>query len=130
MLWYMLWSHAHTIMQHRFLLTCMMIMLICFYTAVDCGEPPIVANGTIRHKITDTTFNAIARYRCDYSFIMAAGNLKIQCLENGDWEMAPQCEFTNTTMSREEYDRLWFTTEVTIGDGTENEHTTKEGKAP
>ena len=95
-----------TILQ-QIVRNCGLFTVQLFVAAVDCGEPPIIENGTLRYM--NTTYKSTVRYRCDYNYIMVDGEAYIRCQENGEWESPPQCEYFNLTLSREEYERLWVT---------------------
>ena len=59
------------------------------YTAVDCGTPPPITNGSPR-TATSTTFGGTATYSCDNGLVIS-GSAVISCLATGSWSTPPSC---------------------------------------
>ena len=59
------------------------------YCIVDCGEPGIPSNGSVRY--VDTLEDSVATYSCDFGFRLE-GNSKRQCQSNAMWSgTVPTC---------------------------------------
>jgi formylglycine-generating enzyme len=61
-------------------------------TAVDCGTPPTVTNGT--HTFTTTTTGSMASYNCNSGYTLS-GSATLTCSATGSWGTAPTCTDTN-----------------------------------
>ena len=63
----------------------------CLYynTAVDCGPPPSVTNGSPGTP-TSTTFRGTVTYSCDSGYSQS-GVATVTCLSDGSWSTTPTC---------------------------------------
>ena len=59
------------------------------HTAVSCGSPPSVLNGTPGIP-TSTTFRGTVTYSCDSGYTHS-GSATITCQASGSWETPPVC---------------------------------------
>lgn len=60
-------------------------------TAVDCGEPPEVANGELRVSgELSYTYLSVVRYHCLVGTLM--GSREVWCTQDGTWSAPPTCE--------------------------------------
>lgn len=72
-----------------------------FLTAVDCGPPPSIMNGTPSAPVT--TFQSTASYSCDlgYQFPSEAQVMNITCQADMTWSgPTPVCEGMNNEFCR------------------------------
>ena len=58
-------------------------------TALDCGTPPAVTNGSPGAPDM-TTFGGTVTYTCDNGFTLS-GSAMITCLATGMWDTPPSC---------------------------------------
>lgn len=68
-----------------------------YISAVDCGPPPIIINGS--PSVPATTFQSTANYTCDmgYQFPSGAQVMAILCQADMMWSgPLPQCQRMNT----------------------------------
>ena len=65
-----------------------LISLIYKLAAVDCGDPPEIANGT--RTWADTTYQSTATYECDPGHALI-GSDTVECQANEDWTSPPEC---------------------------------------
>ncbi len=67
---------------------------------VDCGPPPVVANGTPSGR--DTAFEAVQTYACAAGYVLS-GAAQIRCAPSGNWSPPPQCNDVNECLERDAY---------------------------
>lgn len=59
--------------------------------AIDCGEPPKVANGELKESgELAYTYQSVVRYRCQVGMLM--GSSEVWCRQDGTWSTPPTCE--------------------------------------
>ncbi len=63
--------------------------ITCTHTAVDCGTPPSITNGS-RGIPTTTTFTGTVTYSCNDGYALF-GNATSTCQANATWSRAPEC---------------------------------------
>lgn len=60
-------------------------------TAVNCGEPPEVANGELKSSgELSYTYLSVVRYHCRVGTLM--GSSEVWCTQDGTWSAPPTCE--------------------------------------
>ena len=59
------------------------------YTAIDCGTPPTITNGSPGTP-TSTTFRGTVIYSCDNGYTLS-GSATVTCLASGSWSTTPTC---------------------------------------
>ena len=62
------------------------------YSAVDCGTPPVVTNGSPGSP-DKTTLGGMVTYTCDIGNAMSTGitMTTVSCLANGMWDTPAAC---------------------------------------
>ena len=66
-------------------------IIICLdLTAVDCGSPPSITNGSPGTP-TSTTFGGTVTYTCINSGYILSGSATVACLASGSWSTRPTC---------------------------------------
>lgn len=59
------------------------------YTAVDCGPPPGITNGSPGTP-TKTTFGGTVTYSCSSGYQLS-GSAPVTCMASGSWSTRPTC---------------------------------------
>ena len=65
------------------------MFLIFMYSAVNCGTPPDVINGSPGTQDM-TTLGGMVTYTCDIGYILS-GSPTVSCLASGSWSTRPTC---------------------------------------
>ena len=66
------------------------IPVVNVFTAVDCGPPPSITNGSPTTPAS-TTFRETIVYSCSDGYIIL-GSTTITCLSTGSWSSPPICQ--------------------------------------
>ena len=62
---------------------------ICFFSAINCGDPGTPTNG--QHSLSSTTYNSVVTYTCDVGYTLQGSNNRT-CQSDGQWSgSVPQC---------------------------------------
>ena len=64
-------------------------MIYCTHTAVDCGTPPSITNGSPGIPTT-TTFTGTVTYSCNDGYALF-GIATSTCQANATWSRPPEC---------------------------------------
>ena len=67
--------------------------MLCFVVVVDCGPPPMTANGQV--SAPTTTFQSMATYTCNMGYEFPSGNQQItrMCQADSTWsDSTPLCQ--------------------------------------
>ena len=67
----------------------MSMFIACSYTAISCGLPPSILNGSPGTPST-TTFGGRVTYSCHSGYTLS-GSATIICQASGSWEAPPMC---------------------------------------
>ena len=65
------------------------MFLIYMYSAVDCGTPPVLTNGSPGTPDM-TTLGGTVTYSCKSGYILS-GSTTVTCLASGSWSTRPTC---------------------------------------
>ena len=69
------------------------ITILFTHSAVDCGVPPSVSNGSPGAPSPDTMLNGMVTYTCDTGYEVSTGvtTAMATCMANRMWETVPTC---------------------------------------
>ncbi len=67
----------------------LILFLLRIITAVSCGSPPSISNGSPGAP-TRTTFGGTVTYACNYGY-RRSGSANVTCQASGSWSTRPSC---------------------------------------
>lgn len=64
---------------------------IIYFAEKDCGYPPTMLHGSLKHAVIDTNYGATVTYICTEHGYTLHGSDSIVCTANGTWSPLPTC---------------------------------------
>ena len=77
---------------------------------MDCGDPPVLPDGSVTLDPGTTTFGSAANYECDEGYMFDSGSILTTrlCTASGEWSSGETCErkAINAVTDRHTVDRM------------------------
>ncbi len=68
----------------------LILFLLRIITAVSCGSPPSISNGSPGTPTNNTTFGGTVTYTCNNGY-KRSWSARVTCQASGSWSTRPSC---------------------------------------